>query len=142
MPTLGKAAVMGAVFFAGIGVPVAASADQLCRAGEDDSGARGSCQSPGRTLAALPPTDPTPPPGDIVLPDVNVFGLKTHPRPYSTPGVGPRVSSFGTIKGEHYEVPPDFDANVALHPYTSGMGPWQGPGTWIPIAKERSHYNR
>jgi hypothetical protein len=32
------------------------------------------------------------------------------------------------MRSEHYEVPPDFDANVALHPYTSGMGPGQGVG--------------
>jgi hypothetical protein len=145
MPTFGKVAAMGAVFFVGIAVSVTAFADQLCDAGAGGSASRGSSQSPGRTLAALPPADTAPPPAGIVLPDINVLGLKIHPRPYSTPGVGPRVSSFGTIRAEHYEVPLDFDANVPLHPYTSGMGPWPGPGdkgTAMAGTKPPSHHNR
>jgi hypothetical protein len=43
---------------------------------------------------------------------------------------------------EHYEVQPVFDTNVSLHPYTSGIGPWPGPGTWMPLSKDPSHYNR
>jgi hypothetical protein len=29
-----------------------------------------------------------------------------------------------------------------MHPYTSGMGPWPGPGTWGIIDKPPSHYKR
>jgi hypothetical protein len=37
---------------------------------------RGSCQSPGPALAALPQADATPLLGGVVLPDITVFGLK------------------------------------------------------------------
>ena len=47
--------------------------------------------------------------------------------PYSRSGVGPRVSSFGTVRTEHYQAPEDFDANVAMHPYKRGVCPWPGP---------------
>jgi hypothetical protein len=46
-----------------------------------------------------------PPPGNwMTLPDVNVQS-----RPGPNPG--------------HYRVPAGYDADVALHPYTSGIGP-------------------
>lgn len=57
-------------------------------------------------------------------------------------GVGPRVGPNGTVRSRHYQVPAGFDANVALHPYTSGLGPWPGPRTWQIIVKVPSHYNR
>jgi hypothetical protein len=136
---------MGAVFVAGIGAAGATSGDQLRSAGAGDSVSRGSCQSPGRALAALPPAYAAAPPNSIVLPDINVFGLKIHLHPYSTPGVGPRVSSFGRIRGERYAVPSDFDVNTPLHPYTSGIGPWPGPGdkgTFMAGSKPPSHHNR
>jgi hypothetical protein len=125
-PILGNAVVIGAVFLTGISAPGAASGDQLRSTGAGDSMSRGSCQSPGRALAALPPAYAAAPPNSIVLPDINVFGLKIHLHPYSTPGVGSCVSSFGRIRDEHYEVPSDFDVNTPLHPYTSGIGPWPG----------------
>ena len=34
-----------------------------------------------------------------------------------------RVSSEHTVRAEHYEVPSDYDSDVAMHPYTSGLGP-------------------
>jgi hypothetical protein len=104
---------LGAAFLAGIAI--AANADPVCRAGT------GSCRSLGRDLAALPPPSSTPAPNSVTLPEVSVFA------PYSTRGVGPRVSSFGTIRTEHYEAPADFDKNAALHPYTRGICPWPGP---------------
>jgi hypothetical protein len=134
MPTLCKSVVVGAAFLGGI--VIAANADPLCRAGAD------SCQLPSRKLATLPPANNAPSPGSVILPKVDVFGGKLSPHPYSSPGVGPRVSSFGTVRTEHYEVPPDFDTNVPMHPYTSGIGPWAGPGTWGPLDKPPSHHNR
>jgi len=57
-----------------------------------------------------------------------------------------RVSSENTVRSEHYEVPPDYDSNVALHPYTSGLGPCPqgGPGK-LSCSSEvipPSHHNR
>ncbi len=106
--------VLGAAFLAAS--VITANADPVCRA--DTS----SCKPSSRNLAALPPATATPAPNSVTLPEVTVFA------PYSNRGIGRRVSSFGTIRTEHYELPPDFDANVPLHPYTSGIGPWLGPG--------------
>src|SRR5262249_51357642 len=47
-----------------------------------------------------------------------------------------RVSSFETLRTEHYEVPPDFDGNVPLYPYTSGIGPWTRGPQW-PVVNDR-----
>ena len=101
LPTLCKSVALGAAFLGGIAI--GANADPLCRAGVD------SCQPPARS---------------VTLPNVDIFGGQLNLHPYSSPGVGPRVSSFGTVRAEHYEVPADFDTNVSLHPYTSGVGPW------------------
>jgi hypothetical protein len=106
MPTLCKSVALGAAFLGGIAI--GANADPLCRADA------ASCQPPSR---------------GVTLPNVDIFGGKLDPHPYSSPGAGPRVSSFATVRAEHYEVPADFDTNVPSHPYTSGVGPWPGPGT-------------
>jgi hypothetical protein len=106
MSTLCKSVGLGAAFLGAIAI--GANADPLCRAGVD------SCQ---------PPADRAPPPRSVTLPNVDIFGGQLNSHPYSSPGVGPRVSSFGTVSAEHYEVPADFDTNVSLHPYTSGVGP-------------------
>jgi hypothetical protein len=56
-----------------------------------------------------------------------------------------RVSSANTIRAEHYQVPPDFDNDVTLHPYTSGLGPCPhgGPGKLeCSEVVPPSHYNR
>jgi hypothetical protein len=134
MPTLCKSVLLGAAFLGG--TVIAANADPLCRAGA------GSCQPAVRALAALPPANRAPPQGSVTLPEVNVFRGTLDPHPYSSPGVGPRVSSFRTVRPEHYEVPPDFDTNVPMHPYTSGIGPWPGPGTWGLLDKPPSHHYR
>ena len=56
-----------------------------------------------------------------------------------------RVSSEHTVRADHYEVPPEFDNDVASHPYTSGLGPCPhgGPGK-VNCSSEMvppSHYN-
>jgi hypothetical protein len=127
MLTLCKSTILGAAFLAG--VAIAANADPLCRA------PTGPCQLPGAPqLVALPPSNAASAPDSVILPEVTVFA------PYSSRGVGPRVSSFGTIRTEHYQLPPDYDANVALHPYSSHLGPCLH-GTQTPCGISPSQYN-
>jgi len=57
-----------------------------------------------------------------------------------------RVSSENAVRADHYEVPPHYDNDAALHPYTSGLGPCPqgGPGK-LACSSEvipPSHYNR
>jgi hypothetical protein len=44
----------------------------------------------------------------------------------SRSGVGRRVSSFETVRTEHYQVPEDYGANIALDPYKRGVSPRPG----------------
>jgi len=56
----------------------------------------------------------------------------------------PRASSGNTVKAEHYEAPPGFDNDVALHPYTSGLGPCPHGGPEKVVCSDlipASHYN-
>ena len=71
-----------------------------------------------------------------MLPDITVFGLKIHSHSYSTSRVSQCVSSYGAIGVEHYEVPPDFNGNVPLYPYTSGIGRWTRGPQW-PVVNDR-----
>ena len=135
MSTIGKSIGMGTAFLAGIAL--AANAGPLSHADASTSATianppssstpLGSGQPPRRELAALPPANPAPAPNSVTPPQVTVFGFKFDPGPYSRSGVGPRVSSFGTVRTEHYQVPEDFDANIAMHPYKRGVVPWPGP---------------
>ena len=44
---------------------------------------------------------------------------------------------------KHYQVPPDYDANLNMHPYTSGIGPSPaGWATFMAGSKPPSHYNK
>ena len=135
MSTIGKSIGMGTAFLAGIAI--AANAGPLSHANASTSATianppssstpLGSGQPPRRELAALPLANPAPAPDSVTPPQVTVFGFKIDPGPYSRSGVGPRVSSFGTVRTEHYQVPEDFDANIAMHPYKRGVVPWPGP---------------
>ena len=44
-----------------------------------------------------------------------------------------RASSANAVRADHYEVPPDYDNDATLHPYTSGLGPCPhgGPGKQV-----------
>ncbi len=149
MSIVANSAVMGAAFIAGFAIGAAAAyADPLCRPdpyaaatvanGSSGSGPLGSCQSPGREVAALPPANPAAP-NSVTLPEVNVFGPAPRPGYY----MAPYVNAFGyKTMVEHYQVPPGYDADVALHPYTSGIGPWPGPGATMIVVRTPSHYNR
>jgi hypothetical protein len=61
----------------------------------------------------------------VTLPPVVV-----HPTPPSswyydpyTSGRSQHASSLNHVPWSHYKVPVGYDANVAMHPYTSGFGP-------------------
>jgi hypothetical protein len=41
--------------------------------------------------------------------------------------MGPKVSSNGRIRAEHYQAPPDYVTDIAMHPYTSGVASKAGP---------------
>jgi hypothetical protein len=43
---------------------------------------------------------------------------------------------------QHYQFPPGYDANPNMHPYTGGVGPWPGPGSWGILDKPPSHYDK
>jgi hypothetical protein len=69
-------------------------------------------QPQGRGLAALPPSTATPAPNNPTLPET-----------------------------QRYQVPSDFDANVGLHPYTSGLGPCPHAPCGSARQEAPSHYN-
>jgi hypothetical protein len=93
MLTLCKSTVLGAAFLAGVAIAASADPASTSAAGTVANGASGS-QSQGRGLAALPPSTATPPSNSVTPPD-----------------------------NRRYQMPSDFEANVNLHPYTSGLGP-------------------
>ena len=150
MPTIGKATVLGAALL--VGIVIAANADPLSRPctktagatvnGMGGAGPIGSPQSPGLELAALPPANAAPASDSLTLPDVTVLA------PTPPPGyhMVPYVNAYGhKTMVRHYQVPPGYDANLNMHPYTSGIGPWPGPGTWgtfMAGSKPPSHYNK
>jgi|SRR6202041_1262880 hypothetical protein len=71
----------------------------------------------------------TPQIAQMTAPSVKLPPVVVHPVPQSwnydpyTDGHGPRPSSMNSRKAEHYKVPVGYDSNVAMHPYTSGIGP-------------------
>jgi hypothetical protein len=93
MLTLCKSTVLAAAFLAGVAIAATADPASTSAAGTVANGVSDS-QSQGRGLAALPPSTATSAPNDVTLPET-----------------------------KNYRVPSDFDANVNLHPYTSGLGP-------------------
>lgn len=71
--------------------------------------------------------------------------LRATPVVQLQPGdAGLRVSSTNSVRIERYPVPPDFDTNVSLHPYTSLIGPCpEGSlGAHCAITILPSHYNQ
>jgi hypothetical protein len=128
-----RSVVLGGAFV--VGIAIAANADRVCRVGA------GSCRSPGSQTAALPP-DNAVQPGEVMLPEVHVSA----PRPRGGYVTVPYVNAFGfKTMVTHYVAPSSYDTNAAMHPYTSGLGPWPGPGTWGTFqagSKSASHYNR
>jgi hypothetical protein len=70
----------------------------------------------------------------MALPNLAVFSPES--RPY-TSGFSPRGGSANTVRATHFQVWAGYDASVALHPYTSNIGP--DPEA-API--QPSHYER
>ena len=150
MPTIAKSPVLGAALL--VGIVIAANADPLSRPytkmagttvnGMGGAGPIGSPQSPGHEVAALPPANAAPAPDGSTLPDVTVLP------PSPPPGyhMVPYVNAYGhKTMVKHYQIPPDYDANPNMHPYTSGIGPWTGPGSWgtfMAGSKPPSHYDK
>jgi hypothetical protein len=93
MLSLCKSTVLGAAFLAGVAIAANADPSSTNAVGTVINGASGS-QSQGHGVAALPPSTATPVPNSAALPQT-----------------------------KNYEVASDFDANVNLHLYTSGLGP-------------------
>jgi hypothetical protein len=111
MLTLCKSTVLGAAFLAGVAIAANADPASTNAAGTVTNGGSGS-QSQGRGLAALPPSTATPVPNSV-----------TQPQP------------------KNYQMPSDFDANVNLHPYTSGLGPCPHEPCHSARGEAPSHYN-
>ena len=111
MLTLCKSTVLAAAFLAGVAIAASADPASTSAAGTVAKGASGS-QSQGRGVAALPPPTATPVPNSVTLPET-----------------------------KNYQVPSDFDANVNLHPYTSGVGPCPHEPCRSTRQEAPSHYN-
>jgi hypothetical protein len=111
MLALCKSTVLGAAFLAGVAIAASADPASTSAAGTAANGASGS-QSQGRGLAALPPSTATPPPNSATPPETR-----------------------------RYPVPSDFEANVNLHPYTSGLGPCPHEPCHSARQETPSHYN-
>jgi len=111
MLTLCKSTVLAAAFLAGVAIAANADPASTSAAGTAANGASGS-QSQGRGLAALPPSIATPAPNNLPLPET-----------------------------QRYRVPSDFEANVSLHPYTSGLGPCPHAPCGSARQEAPSHYN-
>jgi hypothetical protein len=123
MPNPAKPIVLGAAFL--VGVIIGTNADPLARTGANLAGSvaavpSGARQLPGRQIATLPPANAAPMRDSIALPGVSV--VTPYLRPY-TSHLGPKASPNGTLRVEHYPVPADYETNVALHPYSSRIGP-------------------
>jgi hypothetical protein len=150
MPTIGKSTVLGAALLAGI--VIAANAAPLSRTGTETAGTTvngmgdarpiGSPQSPSRLVTGVPAANAARAPDGLTLPDVTVLA----PSPLPGYHMVPYVDAYGHKRMvEHYQVPSGYDANPNMHPYTSGVGPWAGPGGWATFmagSKPPSHYNK
>ena len=111
MLTLCKSTVLAAAFLAGVAIAANADPASTSAAGTVANPASGS-QPQGRGLAALPPSTAAPPPNSVTLPET-----------------------------KNYQLPSDFDANVNLHPYTSGLGPCPHEPCRSTRQEAPSHYN-
>jgi hypothetical protein len=114
--------------------------------------AAGDAKAADQTQQALPSTMS---PAAATLPEV-VVRSRPDPSWYYDPytsGHAQRPSSLNHIAFQHFKVPVGYDANVTMHPYTSGMGPCTehhdlgcGPSSrgWVikPSQYERPPFNQ
>jgi len=102
-----------------VGITIVANAESMPPTGDKSaaSGAAvpsGARQLSGNEVSALPPSDATPRRDSVALPGVSVVA-PSYSHPY-TSGMGPKVSSNGRIRAEHYQAPPDYVTDIAsLH---------------------------
>jgi len=144
MPNPAKQIVLGTALLVGITVvanaePVPPTGDKSAASGAAvPSGAR---QLSGNEVSALPPSDAKPTRDSIKLPGVSVVAPYSHTY---TSGVGPKAGPNRVLRVAHYEVPPGYDVDVTMHPYTSAIGPSEyGARTRAgDLLTSRSHYNR
>jgi hypothetical protein len=66
----------------------------------------------------------------MAKPQISTAALAPMAAAFSTPAMalGPKASggnSWPDKQAPHYQIPSDYEANVAMHPYTSGAGPCQ-----------------
>jgi hypothetical protein len=111
MLTLCKSTILAAAFLAGVAIAANADPASTSAAGTVANGASGS-QSQGHSVAALLPSGATPAPNSVTLPET-----------------------------KNYQVPSDFEANVNLYPYTSGLGPCPHEPCHSTRQGAPSHYN-
>ena len=128
MPNPAKQIVLGAALL--VGTTIVTNADPLPPTDGKSaaSGAvvpSGARQLSGNEVSALPPSDATPRRDSVALPGVSVVA-PSYSHPY-TSGMGPKVSSNGRIRAEHYQALPDYVTDIAMHPYTSGVASKAGP---------------
>ncbi len=86
-------------------------------------------------LAAVAPGDA--PPNAIALPDLIVYAPES--QPYAS-GFSPRGGSANTVRAAHFHVWAGYDASVALHPYTSNIGPGTEAAPIQPSRYERAPF--
>jgi len=115
MPNPAKQIVLGAALL--VGTTMVTNADPLTRT-DGKSAASGAAvpsgarQLSGNEVSALPPSDATPRRDSVALPGVSVVA-PSYSHPY-TSGMGPKVSSNGRIRAEHYQAPPDYVTDIAM----------------------------
>jgi hypothetical protein len=123
MPNPAKQIVLGAALL--VSVTMVTNADPLSLTGGKSAPLAaavpsGTPQLSGNQVAALPPPEATPTRSSVALPSISVVAPYSHPY---TSGVGPKASPNGRVRSVHYQPPPDYDADLAKHPYSSAIGP-------------------
>jgi hypothetical protein len=85
----------------------------------------GDANAAGQTQQVSQIAQAVSPPAAVTLPEVTVR-RRPDPSWYYDPytsGHVQRPSSLNHIAFQHFKVPAGYDGNVAMHPYTSGLGP-------------------
>ncbi len=98
-----RSMTIGAAIVTGLALSGCAGSPQLSRFG-----------TVGTQIAALPPDGTV---SDVVAPPL------ASPLPGQPSGTGPRANSANRVNASRFEVWAGYDADVALHPYTSNVGP-------------------
>jgi hypothetical protein len=76
-------------------------------------------------------------PNAIALPVLVVYAPESQPY---TNGFSPRGGSENTVRAAHFQVWAGYDASVALHPYSSNIGPGTEAARIQPSRYERAPF--